>query len=198
MKLKMKIGKAEPAPGEQSTIGGTDEIAARNLYPDPRDEFATLREQLLIDRNALDDEVVRQPVLFQEVSEQFVMAQSEAAGAKEKLAGVDASLAHDLRTKWNFAGEKFTEGKLDEVVQGSPKHIVAYDHWSRLARRAAYLGALKDSYEQRSRMLRELGQLFVSGYFSRATSGATKRETDAAAATAGREGMNKLRQKARE
>lgn len=191
--MRPKIGKAQPAEGEHTSLAGTDALADKKLYPDPREEFAELRTGLIIDRNALDEELVRQPVLFQEVSEKFVIAQSEAAGAKEKIAGVDATLAHDLRTKWNNTGEKFTEGKLDEAVQSSPKHIVAYQHWSNLARRAAYLGALKDSYDQRSRMLRELGQLFVAGYFSRATSGVAKRETDSALADTARKEMHKLR-----
>jgi hypothetical protein len=192
--VKLKIGKVR-ADGEHDTLAATDALADRNLYPDPRTEFAELRAGLLIDRNSLDEDMVRQPVLFQDVSERYVMAQSEAIGAKEKLAGVDATLAHTLRTKWNNSGEKYTETKLGDTVQSEPKHIVAYDYWSHLARRAAYLGALKESYDQRSKMLRELGQLFVVGYFSRATSGAAKRDTDTAQAAAGREGMRKLRQR---
>ena len=192
--MKLKIGKTK-ADGEQSTLAATDAIADRKLYVDPRGEFSHLREKLLIDKNDLDSAMIEQPVLFQEVSERYVLAQSEAISAKEKLAGVDALLAHELRTKWNISGEKYTETKLGDAVQGEPKHIVGYDHWSALARRAAYLGALKESYDQRSKMLRELGQLFVVGYFSRATSGAGKRDVDAAQAAAGREGMRKLRQR---
>lgn len=194
--MKLKIGKAR-ADGEHDTLPAVDAIADRNLYPDPRTEFADLRAGLIIDRNSLDEDMVRQPVLFQEVSERFVFAQSEAIGAKEKLAGVDATLAHELRTRWNNAGEKYTETKLGDAVQGEPKHIVGYDYWSALARRAAYLGALKESYDQRSKMLRELGQLFVVGYFSRATSGSGKRDMDTSLAAAGREGMRKLREERR-
>lgn len=193
--MKLKIGGKLRADGEQDTLPATDAIAEKGLYPDPREEFSDLRAGLLIDRNSLDEDMVRQPVLFQDVSERFVFAQSEAIGAKEKLAGIDATLAHELRTKWNNAGEKFTETKLGDAVQGETKHIVYYANWSTLARRAAYLGALKESYDQRSKMLRELGQLFVVGYFSRATSGAAKRDTDTALAAAGREGMRKLRDK---
>jgi len=94
---------------------------------------------------------------------------------------------------WTNAGEKFSEVKVGDAVQGEPRHIAAYDRWSALARRAAYLGALKESYDQRMRMLRELGQLFVVGYFSRTTSGAAKRDVDAGTAAAGREGMRKAR-----
>lgn len=169
---------------------------ARRQYrviPDPRDEFAELRSSLRIDKHQLDDECMRQPVLYQEISEQHVFANSERDSAKEDLAAIDAKLADKIRTKWNAAGEKFSETRVGDAVQSEQAHIDAYNHWSALARRASYLGTLVASADQRGKMLRELGSLFVTGYFDRVVSGRGKRDADAGMAEAGREGMRQAR-----
>lgn len=202
LKLKTRIplsnGKAkeeeDDVPGEQHTLGGTDAIADKKVYPDPRTEFQELRDALQIDKNSLDTDMIQQPVLFMSVCEAHVMAMSERDTAKEKLASVDAQLAHDTRTKWTNSGEKFSEVRVGDQVQTEPKHIVQYAYFQHLVRRAAYLGALKDSYEQRGKMLHELGSLFVSGYFSTVSAKSAAKDVDEVLAAKGREGMRRARQ----
>lgn len=161
--------------------------------PDPREEFSELRSSLRIDKHSLDDECMRQPVLYQEISEKHVFANAERDGAKEKLAAIDAKLADKIRKAWNAAGDKYSETRVGDAVQLEPEHIAAYDYWSALVRRASYLGTLVASVDQRGKMLRELGSLFVTGYFDRVVSGKGKRDADAGMAEAGREGMRQAR-----
>lgn len=161
---------------------------------DPREEFAHLKASLRIDKHSLDEDCIRQPVLYQELCELHVMANSERDAAKENLSAVDAKVAHEVRVKWNAAGEKYAEARVGDAVQVDVRHIDAYNYWSALVRRAAYLGTLVASADQRSKMLRELGSLFVSGYFDKAVSGRGKRDVDAATAAAGREAMRQRRE----
>lgn len=161
---------------------------------DPREEFAELRSQLRIDKHNLDDDCVRQPVLYAEISELHTLAVGERDAAKEHLASVDAKVADEVRRKWIRDGEKFAEARVGDAVQQDPRHLEAYDAWSYHVRRAAYLGTLVASADQRGKMLRELGSLFVSGYFSRAVSGKGKRAVDAGNAAYAREGMRRSRE----
>ena len=161
--------------------------------PDPREEFAELRSSIRIEKHQLDDECVRQPVLYQEISEAHVFANSERDSAKELLSSIDAKLAHEIRTAWNESGEKYSETKVGDAVQTRTEHVEAYNHWSALVRKAAYLGTLVASADQRGKMLRELGSLYVTGYFDRAVSSQGKRDADAGMAAAGREGMRQAR-----
>ena len=57
-----------------------------------------LKEQLAIDKGVLDDEVIRQPVLFYAISEQLTDASAERDAAKEELANVDADLDINWRS----------------------------------------------------------------------------------------------------
>ena len=164
------------------------------LDMDHRAEFSELREALEIDRDSLDEACLRQPVIFNEVSELHAMACSERDAAKESLATTDAKVAHVIRTSWNVAGEKYSEARVGDAVQMKTEHQEAYNHWSNLARRALYLGALKDSFDQRARMLSVLANLFVSGYFDRVVGKASQRDVARGEAGAAREAMRKARQ----
>lgn len=187
------LGRREvtgPIPATQ------EQTATARQYPavsDPREEFALLRSSLQIDKHALDDECMRQPVLYQELSEAHVFANAERDSAKESLAAIDAKLADKIRKAWNAAGDKYSETRVGDAVQLEAEHIAAYSYWSSLARRASYLGTLVASADQRGKMLRELGSLFVTGYFDRVVSGRGKRDADAGQAAAGREGMRQAR-----
>ena len=55
------------------------------------------RQYLTIDKLALDDEVVRQPSLFYEVSEAYVEAVAVRDDCKEALASVDDELDSSVR-----------------------------------------------------------------------------------------------------
>lgn len=160
---------------------------------DPRVEFGHYRSQLQIDKHSLDDECIRQPVLYQEISEAHTMACSERDAAKEALAVADALLSERIRNNWNEEGEKVNEKKVADAVLVHPEHSKAFQHYTAMARRASYLQSLVISADARGKMLRELGQLFVTGYFDRVHAGKGKKDTDSALAAAGREGMRRAR-----
>lgn len=160
---------------------------------DPREEFADYRAALLIDKNDLDEAMVRQPVLYSEVSEAQVLAAAQRDTAKQRLEATDARLADNIRRAWSKEGERFAEARVGDAVLQEAEHVAALAEYSRCARRASYLGSLVSSFEQRGKMLRELAGLFMSGYFSRSVSSRGKQDLDAAQAAVGREGMRRAR-----
>jgi hypothetical protein len=134
--------------------------------PDPITE---LRGALQIDRDSLDEEMLRQPFLYLRVSEEYVLAASQRDAAKEELARTDAQLAAVYRKKAAKAAERTSEQKIGDLVIQDDAHISAHEAFADAKRRADTLYALKESYDQRGKMLRELGSLYVSGYFDRVT-----------------------------
>lgn len=160
---------------------------------EPREEFEEFRSALTIDRNTLDDDMLRQPILYHEVAEAHALAVSAKEAAKEELASIDANLALSQRTRWETDGKKFNETMIGDAVQANPDHLQAYRTYARYSARVSYLAALKESFEQRGRMLHELGALFIAGYFDRVTSTAGSRDVESARAARNRETMARLR-----
>jgi len=60
---------------------------------------ADLKKRLAIDKMALDDDVMEQPALFDDVSDQLADAIAERDAAKEDLTVVDAELDINWRRK---------------------------------------------------------------------------------------------------
>lgn len=119
------------------------------------------RGYLAIDKMALDDEVVRQPSLFYEVSEAYAEATAERDAEKEQLALIDAELDSDARQ----GKEKITEGQVKAYIAAAQDHINQHKHWLKAKKHADKVAALKDSFHQRSYMLRDLVTLHTSNYF---------------------------------
>lgn len=127
--------------------------------------FDQLRSRLAIDKNMLDDEVIRQPSLFYEISELLTDASAERDAAKEELAMVDAELDQYYRTTYAKKGEKATESMIKNSVQSDKRHGAAFAEYLALKNKADRLLALKESFSQRSYMLRDLVSLYTSNYF---------------------------------
>lgn len=127
-------------------------------------DLEEFRSYLQIDRNALDTAVMRQPVLLDAVSEAYVEAAAERDALKEELATIDARLDLNIRAG-STSANKVTEPFIKAKIQVDPKHQQAFAVWLEAKEYADKLGALKDAFRDRSYMLRELGNLYVSNYF---------------------------------
>jgi len=136
------------------------------------DEF---KKYLKIDKQALDDEVMQQPGLFFEVSEAYAQAVAERDALKEELSVTDADLFHAFRAR---NSERATDTYIKGQVQVAPDHQKAFTEWLEAKEHADRLAALKDSFFQRSEMLKTLGRLHASNYFEQ-TSVREMKSTDA-------------------
>ena len=155
------------------------------------------KANLEIDRTSLDDELMRQPSLFYEIGEQFVMAASKRDALKEELATIDAELDGIGRATLEKRLEKVTEAMVKNYVQTHKRHASAFASYIQAKTECDLLQAMKEAFSQRSFMLRDLCSLYVANYFgetsykstqaTEATHYSATRERLAAARTAKRE-----------
>lgn len=127
-------------------------------------EFKRLEELLKIDKNGLDEAIIEQPEAFYEISQAYVFSVSLRDKAAEELKQIDAQVDLEIREEFEKLGKKVTEKIVDSEVRSSDDHCKAYQHYLDCKSDAEKLLALKESFIQRSYMLRELCGLYISGY----------------------------------
>lgn len=118
---------------------------------------------LKIDKEALDNELVEQPMLFYKISQAFVMAAAQRDLLKEKLTETDAVLDTEVREA--LGDEKYTEAVVKNEVTKDKKHKAAFNDWLRAKTDADLFLALKESFSSRAYMLRDLCALYSANYF---------------------------------
>lgn len=128
--------------------------------------YEELKSYLEIDKYALDDEISTQAVLYQQVAENYARWVSRRDAAYENVKVVDASVSLALKTAALKAGTKLTETTVASEVLLSTEHMEAVDAHLKAKEQADRNAALKDAFNQRCYMLRELGELFIAGYYS--------------------------------
>lgn len=132
-------------------------------------KIETLKDSLQINKNALDDEVIRQPQLFFAVAEKYVEAAAKRDTLKEALTSIDAELDGKVRIMLEKAAEKTTEAIVRNAVQVHKDHEKAFNLYIQAKIDADALGALKEAFIQRSFMLRDMCSLYVSSYYENAS-----------------------------
>lgn len=152
-----------------------------------------LKQHLAIDKSMLDDEVVRQPSLFYAVSEVLTDAIASRDGAKEELAAVDAKMDGVWRNKLSKIHDKVTEKMVQNWVQNSYEHEKAFDAYLEAKTNADKLLALKEAFQQRSYMLRDLVSLYSANYYEVSSIKPTK-ATEASHYNANRQRMSNARE----
>jgi hypothetical protein len=135
------------------------------------------KKRLRIDKHDLDEELIRQPELFFEVSERVTQAIAERDALKEELANVDAELDKEVRAKLTKNLERFTEAMVKNAIQTHKKHATAAENYLEAKNEADNWVALKEAFHQRRYMIQELCGLYLGNYFQRtAVSGSVTQE----------------------
>lgn len=153
-------------------------------------DAATLKNRLKIDKSSLDREVTEQPMLFFSVAELYEEAAAERDMLKEELATVDAELDGVIRAK--LGDKKVTEAVVKNGVQLNPKHEKAFQAYLEAKTKAGRLASMKDSFQQRGYMLRDLASLYVASYFEQSSVQGTN-NTDTARYNSHRERLAQAR-----
>ena len=134
------------------------------------DEFLNeYREYLKIDRTDLESALLQQADLWFRVAEEHAKAVSIRDQAYENIKQTDAKLNKEIRSEYEAEGVRVTESAINAAVLTHPEHVEAVETYLEAKQRADKLAALKDSFQQRSYMLRELTQMFLHGHFVTAT-----------------------------
>lgn len=130
-----------------------------------REQLEKLKSNLVIDRNALDAALMRQPQYYLEVSELVAEASAHRDYLKEELTKIDAELGKAHRAKLEKTTGKATESQVSNAVTTDPKHQDAFEKFNTAKQTADLAVGLKDAFHQRRYMLQELCGLFVANYF---------------------------------
>lgn len=128
----------------------------------PRDVLAQHRERLSIDRTDLDQCLIEQPEVFWHVAEALAQEIARRDEAKLELEELTAQLDQDLRGQAARNEEKLTELALQNRLRVLPKIQEAQRKYLERRKTADQLQALKEAFQQRSFMLRELVAKFIA------------------------------------
>ena len=124
------------------------------------------KEDLLINKLQLDKELVEQATKFYEVSEECAVASSLRDAAYDTVKTTDAQLYFDIRKELEESSTKATEAMVANLVLKHPDHKVAVAEHLAKKLKADELSAMKESFSQRSFMIRDLVSLFIAGYYT--------------------------------
>lgn len=143
---------------------------------DAYDRIAELEKVAGVDKHALDDNLEEQPDLFYRVSKACAIANSQADIAKMNIDELTARLDGTYREDFAKAGEKVTDTAVKQAIANDPEIRQATTDWLEKREIAARWMALKDTYVQRSYVMKELVTLYTVGYFSDAVGGKARNQ----------------------
>ena len=123
--------------------------------------LADLRLKLSIDKDDLDEALVEQPDLYYHVADAYVTAVAERDAAKLDLEQATAELDKQFREAAAAAEEKMTETSLQRKIATTPRIMTLERDMLRYRVDADRWQALKEAFQQRSFMLRELVAMYV-------------------------------------
>lgn len=124
------------------------------------------KKYLAIDRDGLDDCLIKQPELFYHVSEQYTLAVGRRDAAKLELEKVEAEISQSIRENALKREEKVTEAGIAEKITIAPRvYTLRFDLLQLKGEVDKWL-AMKEAYQQRSFMLRELVPIHLSQLYS--------------------------------
>lgn len=127
----------------------------------PESLLAFLQKKLSIDKDDLDSALIEQPDLYYHVADAFVTAVAERDAAKLNMEQAIAELDKQFREAAAAAEEKVTETSLQRKIATTPRIQTLEKDLLRYRVDADRWQALKEAFQQRSFMLRELVSMYV-------------------------------------
>lgn len=129
-------------------------------------ELEQYEQALVIDKNDLDNAIMQQPETFYRVALEYAQARDEVEALKDEVDRTDSNLSLRFREEAEAKNEKTTEGRIASMVITDQDHVEVVERYRAAKLQAERLGALKDAFNQRAGMLRELTNLYVSSYYT--------------------------------
>jgi hypothetical protein len=172
-------------------------MAKRSLDSVPLEE---LEKGLRIDPDALDEALQDQPQSFYAVSKELVLLLSRRDAAKQALQIVEAEVDAEIRRSLSKEEKRVTEKEIEtrRVVHKDVQQ--ASDELLELNKQAAQYQALKEAFQQRSYVLKDLVGLALSNYYGEVAVSSYDRRygqaTRDATAEKARTDMREMRKKA--
>jgi hypothetical protein len=129
------------------------------------------KNYLMIDKDNLDDCVIKQAVLFYDVSENLNKAKERYDQEKYNLSLVESRLLQEVRKKVlrKDVKKKPTEGDLKEQVYLDTEYKEAKEDLLEEKEKVSQWESMRDAYSQRSFMIKEIVKLWESDYYETGT-----------------------------
>ena len=124
-----------------------------------------LQANLKIDKNDLDNELIKQPTHYYRVAKEFANAVARRDAAKLELSREAARLDREIRQEARDAKEKITETEVLKLVQEHEDYGWAMQGFQDAEKEVNLLQALKEAFTQRSYVLKDLVGLWTQGYY---------------------------------
>ena len=124
------------------------------------------RKDLLIDRDNLDEEVIKQPTLFDHYAQMLVPLYKERDGLKLGIEQLSAQLDGVLREGASARGEKMTETKLQGEITNNPQLQNLNLKYINICTEVKEREAIRDAFQQKKDMLKLLIELYIAGYWA--------------------------------
>jgi hypothetical protein len=134
--------------------------------------LAEYERGLRIDKNDLDTALIQQPDIFYRVAKELTLAISRRDEMKLNINEAIADLDQQIRSR----SEKTTEGGIAKEIDSAPKIIDLRRDYGRLNHKVDRWTALKEAYQSRSYVLKDLCGLYVAGYFSTQSGGGARND----------------------
>jgi len=127
--------------------------------------FNDYMSNLVIDKHLLDDECLKQPVLFDYYSNKWADASAKQDKAKQKLENFKAELEKKVRLKLSRLKDRVTEKAVGNEVETNKKYQKLCDRHILAKAKANKARGRKDAFAQKKDMIKILTDLFISNYF---------------------------------
>ena len=153
-----------------------------------------LERALKIDKHALDEGLECQADLFYMVARECALLVSRQDSASQQQKEVEAAVDQGIRRQLD-PNEKVTERDIEARRRTHPDVVEIVGQLLDLKRDVAIWQALKEAWQQRSYVLKELVTLYVASYYGDSTGRATDRVKGRDADTARRKMADARREK---
>lgn len=124
-----------------------------------------LETGLRIDEHALDDALVQHPDLFYRVSKQLALLTSQRDAKKQELAEQEAKADGDIRETASKHKDKVTETEVKNMIRLDADVSRVLHELLDLNRQVGSWTALKEAFQARSYVLKDLVNLYIANYY---------------------------------
>ena len=131
------------------------------------DLISVLRSRVKPDRHELDTELTDQPELFYHASEGHSQASHRRLVIDNERRSIEARAAEQIRSDAERSGTKLTETRIPQLVANIEEVIRVKEDLFEADRKVSEWLSLKEAFQQKGYMLRELANLYSSNYYQR-------------------------------
>lgn len=145
----------------------------KNYPGNDLDEYKEFCKRITLDEHSIVTNIQDQAQVFLEVCERHTKALSRRDEARDLLARKDASVAHSFRISQEKIGARVTESIISDYVTLHPEHISFADDYNAKKFIADNWGNLREAFDHRVRMIRELVSVMNTTYHGTSLIGST-------------------------